>query len=162
MANRSYTTANGILAAARELGLNETSFHQLPGGRAQALLDRIFDSFAIGGRGDRNRQWLWNDLREPCFALPGPRDLDVLLALGPPSTPVWLVVEDFAGDKQGPPFWVFEATLTGALTTLKNHHLLEHYIVSRPLTWLVGENHHDTLFAAGDHAISLLQTLARA
>ena len=154
-----YATANSMLAAARALHLDEASFHQLPGGRAQEVLDRVLDSFTAGGRGERRRHWLWNDLREPRFFAADRHDLDVLLALGPPTTPVWVIVEDFSNAKEGPPFWVFEATLAAAVATLKNHHLLEFYVVSRPLTWLVGENHHDLLFAAGEHAIGVLRDL---
>jgi hypothetical protein len=91
----------------------------------------------------------------------GPHELDVLLTFGPPETPVWLVVEDFGRMKDGPPFWIFEATLAAAVATLKNHHLLEFYVVSRSLTWLVGENHHDVLFAVGEHAVSVLGEIAR-
>jgi hypothetical protein len=157
MTKPAYATADSILAAARELELDEGSFHQLPGGRAQELLDGVLDSFVTGGRGERRRHWLWSDLREPYFFATGRHDLSVLLALGPPTTPVWVIAEDFSGAKQGPPFWVFEATLAAAVATLKNHHLLEFYVVSRPLTWLVGENHHDVLFAAGEHAIGVLR-----
>jgi hypothetical protein len=85
----------------------------------------------------------------------------VLLTFGPPETPVWLIVEDFGGTKQGPPFWIFEAALAGVVATLKNHPLLEFYVVSRSLTWLVGENHHDVLFAAGEHAVAALRDIVR-
>jgi hypothetical protein len=161
MANRPYATANSILAASRECGLDDTSFRQLPGGRAQELLDSVLESFTTRGCANRMRYWLWEDLRSPHLSLAAPHELNALLKLGPPTTPVWLIVEDWDGTKRGSPFWVFEATLAAAVSTLKNHHLLEFYIVSRPLTWLVGENHHAVLFAAGEHAISVLQTIDR-
>jgi hypothetical protein len=161
MARRRYATANGILAAARECGLDEASFHQLPGGRAQELLDSVLDSFTTRGRVSRMHYWIWEDLRPPTLSLPAPDELGVLLTLGPPSTPVWLIVEDWDGTKRGAPFWIFEATHAAAIAMLKNHHPLEFYIVSRPLMWLVGENHHDVLFAAGEPAISVFQTIGR-
>ena len=161
MANRSYATANSILAAARECDLEEASFHQLPGRRAQGLLDRVLESFTTRGLGNRNSSWLWEDLRDPSFSLAGPHEIRTLLALGTPDTPVWPIVEDFDGTKQGTPFWVFQATLAAAIATLRNHHLLEFYIVSRSLDWLVGENHHDVLFAAGDHAVAVLRDIGR-
>ena len=157
MARRSYATANNLLAAARELGLDDAALHQLPGARAHAVLDQILDAFTTEGRAGRDRHWLWNDLRDPSTFLIGPRNLDVLLELGPSSTQVWLIAEDFARKKPRAPFWVFEATLSAAVATLQNHHLLEFYVVSRAMTWLVGENHHDVLFAAGEHAIEVLK-----
>jgi hypothetical protein len=72
---------------------------------------------------------------------------------------VWLIVEDWARARQGPPFWLFEATLAGAIARLQNHHRLEFYLVSRSFDWLVGENHHAVLFAVGDHAVSVLDAL---
>jgi hypothetical protein len=161
MANRSYATANSILAAARECDLEEASFHQLPGGRAQSLFDRVLESFTTHGLGKRSHRWLWEDLRDPHLSVAGPVELGALLSLGQPETPVWLIVEDVDRTKQGAPFWVFEATLAAAVMTLKSHHLLEFYIVSRSLTWLVGENHHDVLFAAGEHAIAVVRAIAR-
>ena len=160
MPRRSYETANGLLAAARQLGLGEACFHQLPGSRALPLLDQIFDTFTTAGRGCRTRQWLWNDLRPPSCFLRGRHDLTLLNRLGPPDTPVWVIVEDFASTKRNAPFWAFEATLSAASATLDNHHLLEFCIVSRALTWLCGENHHDVWFAAGDHALAVFDDLA--
>jgi hypothetical protein len=40
------------------------------------------------------------------------------------------------------------------LLALDNHHLVEFYVVAHSWEWLVGENHHDVLFAVGDHAIA--------
>lgn len=159
MPRRSYQTANGLLAAAREIGLAQRDFHQLPGSRALPLLDQIFDTFTVGGRDGRSRQWLWNELRSPCGFLQGRHDLRLLNRLGTPNTAVWLVAEDFSSTKRATPFWMFEATLSAAAATLANHHLLEFYVVSRPMTWLCGENHHDVWFAAGDHALSAFRDL---
>jgi Family of unknown function (DUF6756) len=161
MANRSYATANSILAAARECNLDEDSFHQLPGWRAQGLLDRVLESFTTRGLRSRSNPWLWEDLRDPTISLAGQHEIRTLLALGAPETPVWLIVEDFGRTKQSTPFWVFEATLAAAIATLENHHLLEFYLVSRSLDWLVGENHRAVLFAAGDHAVAVLRDIGR-
>jgi hypothetical protein len=160
MANPAYATANSILASARECNLAQASFRQLPGARAEAVLDAVLATFTTGGVGNRGRLWIWEALRDPQFSVVGQRELESLLILGSPDTPVWLVVEDFDGTKQDSPFWVFEATLEAAVATLKNHHLLEFYIVSRALTWLVGENHHNVLFAAGGHAVAAFQRIA--
>lgn len=158
MERRAYATANSILAAARKCGLDDTTFRQLPGWRAAGLLDAVLDAFTAHGRRNRDRYWLWEDLREPHVSMKGSRELGWLFELGPGETPVWLIVEDFDGEKRGAPFWLFEATLAAAVATLENHHLLEFYIVSRSLEWLVGENHHDMVFAVGDHAIDVLRS----
>ncbi|HEY8947143.1 MAG TPA: DUF6756 family protein, partial [Polyangiaceae bacterium] len=117
--------------------------------------------FTTRGLRSRTSSWLWEDLRDPTISLAGRREIRTLLALGAPDTPVWLIVEDFGRMKPGTPLWVFEATLAAAIATLENHHLLEFYIVSRSLDWLVGENHHDVLFAAGDHAVTVLRDIGQ-
>jgi hypothetical protein len=160
MANSAYATANSILASARECNQAQASFRQLPGARAEAVLDAVLATFTTSGVGNRGRLWIWDDLRDPQFSVVGQLELESLLILGSPDTPVWLVVEDFNRTKRDSPFWVFEATLEAAVATLKNHHLLEFYIVSRALTWLAGENHHNLIFAAGDHAVAALQKIA--
>lgn len=158
MARQSYATANSILGAARELGLGDGSFHQLPGWRAAELLDRILDTFTNRGRGDRFKRWIWNDLLEPSAFVQ--TDQNLLLRFGTASELVWLITEDFLSTKQGPPFWLFEGTLGAVSATLDNHHLLEFVVVSQPLTWLAGQNHHDVWFASGAPAVAVLEHLS--
>src|SRR5258706_13553318 len=133
MARPAYETANGLLAAARDAKLDESSFHQLPGWRAAELLEQVLDAFTRTGRGGRMRYWIWEDLREPSLFLRGARDLELLATLAPPSSRAWLIAEDFEGAKARPPFWFFEATLGAIAITLRNHHSLEFYVVSQDL-----------------------------
>jgi hypothetical protein len=158
MARDSYATANSILGASRELGLRDVDFQQLPGWRAVELLDRVLDAFTNRGRGDRFERWIWNDLLEPNAFLQ--TDLNLLLRFAAPGDRVWLMTEDFGSNKEGPPFWLFEGTLGAVSATLDNHHLLEFVVVSQPLTWLVGQNHHDIWFASGAPAVAVLQGLS--
>lgn len=158
MARKSYATANGILAAARELGLGESAFHQLPGWRAVELLDRVLDAFTDRGRGERLKRWIGNDLRDPYASFQ--TDQNLLLHFGSPGDVVWLIAEDFSSAKQGPPFWIFEGTLDAVSATLDNHHLFEFSVVSQSLSWLVGQNHHDVWFSSGSHAVAVLQRIS--
>jgi len=158
MARESYATANSILGAARELGLGDRSFSQLPGWRAAELLDRVLDTFTSRGRGARLKRWIWNDLLDPTAFFQ--TDQNLLLRFGTPSDLVWLITEDFGATKDGPPFWLFEGTLGAVSTTLDNHHLLEFLVVSQPLTWLAGQNHHDIWFASGAPAVAVLQRIS--
>ncbi len=159
MARSDYETANSLLKSARDCGLDDTSFRQVPSWRALEVLDQIFDAFTTQGRSARMRHWLWNDLRQPCLSLSAPHGLIDLQRLGDPTTAVWLVTEDFGATKRGTPFWLFESTLFGAASVLQEHHLLEFYIVSRRLAWLVGENHHGIWFASGDEGVSWLEAV---
>ena len=69
MARAAYETANGLLAAARDAGVDESLFHQLPGWRANELLDQVLDTFTKQGRRGRLRYWMWEDFREPSLCL---------------------------------------------------------------------------------------------
>jgi len=160
MARAAYETANGLLAAARDAGVDESLFHQLPGWRANELLDQVLDTFTKQGRRGRLRYWMWEDFREPSLCLPNGHDIALLTTLGSGTSRVWLIVEDFSDSKAGAPFWLFEATLDAIALVLRNHHHLEFYVVSRDLTWLIGQNHHDCWFAAGKHALATLQPMA--
>ncbi len=157
MGKQSYETANSLLSAAKSCGLTETSFHQLPGWRAERVVEDVLDAFTNRGKSGREPRWLGNDLREPTTTLTSAQNL--LLEIAPAETPVWLIAEDFAATKSGAPYWVFEGTLAGVSATLDNHHLLEFSVVSRALTWLVGQNHHDVWVAAGAEAIAALRRL---
>lgn len=160
MARAAYETANGLLAAARDAGVDETLFHQLPGWRANELLDQVLDTFTRQGRRRRFRYWMWEDFREPSRSLSTGHDIALLATLGSGTSRAWLIVEDFADSKAGAPFWLFEATLDAIALVLRNHHRLEFYVVSRDLTWLIGRNHHDCWFVAGEHAVATLQPMA--
>lgn len=166
MARGRYETANGLLGVARECGLDETAFGQVPGGRALGILDEIFDAITTSGWRARRQSWLWENLRPPYLSLYAGAGLDDplnrLVDLGAPATPVWLVTEDFASTKRGTPFWLFEGTLAGVTSVLQRHHLLEFYVVSRPLTWMVCENHHDVWCAMGREAMSWLEGVREA
>lgn len=42
------------------------------------------------------------------------------------------------------------------MRVLGEHHLFEYFIVGWHLEWMVGENHHDVLFAVGEPLASKL------
>ena len=161
MARSIYATPNGILAAARECGVTRSRLRQETSNRALALFERLLELFTKNAAKNRKANWFWDDFREPNLSVHRRADEDALLALGSAATPVRLLVEDSGRRKRGPAFWVFEATLDAAARTLDNHHLLEFYLVSRHLDWLIAENHHDVLIGVGDRAVAALHRFAQ-
>ena len=152
---RVFATANSVLAAARAGGLDDAAFRQVGAAKAAGVIARVRGTFA-GGEAPPAGGPLWTRLRGLELPAAEPHELSALLALGPPDTPVFLLVEDWERPKPGWPFWVFEATLAAAVATLDNHALLEFYLVARSFDWLVAENHHNVLIVAGDQAASAL------
>jgi hypothetical protein len=153
-----FATANSILQAARDRGFDDTAFRQVSAAKASDVIGRVHATFGAGRRAGEARP-LWERLGEPSASRGGPHELSALLGLGPAHMPVLLLVED-PGAKQADPLWVFEASLAAAIATLENHHGLEYYIVPRSFEWLITENHHNVLIAAGRDAASVLARIS--
>jgi len=155
---RVFATANSILEAARDGGLDDAAFHQISDTKAADVIRDVRETFTSHGRATRGAAPLWKALREPTAALSASHELSALLGLGPAET-VFLLVEDW-GAIQEEPLWVFATTVAGAVATLENHHGLEYYIVARSFDWLVAENDHNVLIAAGADAASVLARIS--
>ncbi len=159
MSNSLHSTADTMVAAAREAGLGETGLRRVPDGDATLLVRRIRDAFGLGPVHTASVP-LWTSLRAATLPASAPHQLVALRDLGPAYTPVFLLVEDWGrSERQG--LLAFETTLGGAVATLENHHLIEFYIVPPSLAWLVAENDHNILLVAGDHAVSVLTGVGR-
>ena len=154
-----FDTPNDILATARECGYGKTQFRQLTGRDGLAVVDRFLEAFTVRGVANRASVWLWEKFREPSVSVSGPVGLEVLLAFAPADTRIWLLVEDESQRKRKAPFWAFDATLTAAIGTLRNHHSVEFYIAGRSFEWAIAENHHDVLIGVGSRAATFVQTL---
>jgi hypothetical protein len=80
-----------------------------------------------------------------------------LVAIVPDATvTAWFVVED---DSVQNGFALFEAQTTAIERVISECSCFEYYIVSKRLTWLVGENHHDVVFAVGTPVANRLSRL---
>ena len=42
------------------------------------------------------------------------------------------------------------------MAILDELHFVEFYLVERKFKWLLGENHHNVVFASGEHAVNAL------
>lgn len=111
---------------------------------------------------NHRRPWFWDDLAEPVRVLTGASRLEALLSVAPADAAVYLVVEDDERGDGGSGYWMFEGSLGGVLSALRQHHLVEVYIMSRKLEWLIAENHHDALVGTGEFAVRALDRLGAA
>lgn len=161
MSRSLYETPNEVLETARELGFGKSDICMVPGWQAVEIVDRFVERFAQNGKRWGYPYWIWEKLVEPRFGLPWSEDLKPLRELGSPEMPIWLIVEDNSNNKEGAPFWLFETMLPVATETLMNHYYIEFYICSKDFSWMIGQNHHDFLFASGDHAIAFLEALQK-
>lgn len=74
MTRKRYETPNGLLHVAKELGIDDASFHQLPGWRAEGLLDPMLDTFTK--QGSQNRRTM--DLERPPRSFHVPTEIESL------------------------------------------------------------------------------------
>jgi hypothetical protein len=90
--------------------------------------------------------WWWEHFRQIATTAQTEQGWKLLPELVPCSTEsVWLITEeDDAGNHQ-----VLETTAVWASRILGECYAFEYYLVAKDLSWLVGENHHDVVFAIG-------------
>ena len=154
-----YETANKILAAARELEIEHIRFRQVSGQRFAAILNSVLTTFTRGGTRNNDALWLWEDLKGPTCSLVQSCGPDILRQVTDAATPVWLITEDWDRTKRHGNYWLFEGEFGAVLDVLENVHHLEYYIVARKFDWLLLENHHDVIVAAGEWAVQRLNAI---
>jgi hypothetical protein len=155
-----------LAPAAAAAGLEPVRFRPVERSRWRGLLGDILDRFTRGGRAGPPRTWLWSDLKVaevPHLRLVEPSESLRVLPLVISGAPrVWFIAEDFSGQKRHGAFWLFETDAEAVVCVLGEHHLFEYYVVDSHLEWMVGENHHNLLFAVGEPAASRLLAVGAA
>lgn len=152
-----YETPNSILQSAAELNLPAAEFRQLGPRAWKPVFRKVFERFATTH--DTDMLWLWEFLRQPYPSVELGYALPVIERLFAPDTAVWLIVEDWHGDKKHGNYWVFESTYGTAVAVLENFHFVEYYLVDRRLEWMLLENHHGYVIGVGEPALSLVREL---
>lgn len=145
------------MEAASAADIPPERFQPVGQARWRGLLADILDRFTK----HRDRHpWIWDDLKvaPSTLALGAPAEsLRVLPLVLPERTPVWLLAEDYSGGKRAGAFWLFDTDTDAVVPVLGEHPLFEYAVVGRHLEWLVGENHHNVIFAVGEPVASRLE-----
>lgn len=121
----------------------------------------MLDRFTTLGANGIETGWWWEHLKGPTTSRTVGDALAVLDGTLPPDASVWLLVEDYPADgsqKRIGRHWVLEADVRSALRVLTDVHYVEYYLVDRKCEWLVCENHHGVLVAAGVLAVNWIDT----
>ena len=94
----------------------------------------------------------WEHLREPCSAWATEHAYRHLPRLAPnPDADCWLITGLDDAENRA----VFHCTPATAAAVIAECPCFEYAVVDPGLTWMVIENHHDVLIAAGDAAARL-------
>jgi hypothetical protein len=123
--------------------------------QGRIIFDEALRNFVKGG----DRRWWWESFKLPHVS----RHFNTgdgwrrLAEIAPdPNELVWFIAEE---DRL--PFYpVFEMTPSDASLILGECYAFEYYLVSKNFDWLIGENHHDTMFAVGDDVSATLSTVS--
>ena len=141
-----------VLAAARRQGLRVRT---VPNARQQ--FDRALRTFT----GGVDAQWWWEHLQPEAVFRHFDQDdgFRYLHKIVPdPDRLVLFVVED----DEEPFFPVLEASPRTAQSIVAESFAFEYYLVDSEFRWMVGENHHSSLFAIGSPAADRLRELKAA
>jgi hypothetical protein len=151
------TAAAWIEDAAATLDLSPSELLVLTATDAAELIRSVGPRFVD----DPTRRWWWERLRRPNASLlhvADGRGFDLVASLVPSACErVLLVACDGA-----PPMWpVFDVARGSLAPVLGQCPPFEYLILAGDHSWLMGENHHDVVFAAGDGVVERFRALVR-
>jgi hypothetical protein len=137
--------AQEIEEARNTLRLSETDPHILPDEEGTKVYKTAEQRFVTMP----GRTWWWEAFRFPATSVyfDDGKGWERLTQLVPSaSEKVWFIVgED--GSRYGP---VYETSTEVVQQVLGECYPFEYYLVAKDFSWLIGENHHDVMFAIGE------------
>lgn len=140
---------NEIENAAKALNVPPSYFRNVGPLPWKHISSQVAYQFLVRGELQIANTWWWECMKAPVSALhvssgEGHRFLTLL---APPNEQAWLFAEETLNEQSKK--WVFEGRVREFQQILGECYLFEYYIVSKRGEWLVAENHHNVLFAAG-------------
>jgi len=144
-----------IASAARSLGVADSELRNVGPHRWQQILASIAEVFLAKGRSQVDNTWWWECLKQPVSWLTvesGPA-YRYLARLVPGGEVCWLLAEETLNGASKK--WVFEGRVDAIQRVLSECSYFEYYLVSKRRLWLLAENHHGVLIAAGSAAETL-------
>jgi hypothetical protein len=133
-----------IREAVRRLGLEDDEFAEVLDSEAR----RLFDSFLARFTGGVDMRWWWEHFTLPITTArfhDGKGFLRISELVPDPREKIWFVAED----DELPFFPVYDVTAAATQQVIGECYGFEYYLIAKDLTWLLCENHHDTMFAIG-------------
>jgi hypothetical protein len=133
-----------IESARRRLGFSADQLVEVNDDEARALTAAFLSRFT----GGVDARWWWEHFRLPVATatFADGKGFTRISALVPDAREkVWFVAED----DQVPYFPVYEATPADAQEVIGECYGFEYYLIAKDLSWLLCENHHDTMIAVG-------------
>jgi len=149
------TIVDEIGQAISRLGLNPASMRPLLPPQSETVYFAVLNHFVASG----DRKWWWEDFREPgrSITFEDGNGWTRVSDIAPDANePVWFIAED----DSFPHYPVFETTPEIASLVIGECYGFEYYLVAKDLSWLLCENHHNVMCAAGAAVEARLQNAA--
>jgi hypothetical protein len=130
--------------ARRRLGLSTNQFTEVGDGQARELTAAFLVRFTDG----EDVRWWWERFASQATSahVADGKGFTRISAIVPAvDEKVWFVAED----GELPYFPVYETTPAIAQQVIGECYAFEYYIIAKDLSWLLCENHHDSLIAVG-------------
>ncbi len=150
----SKTIRDEIDQAMLDLGLSDAQIRLLPDNEGLAVYTAAEEHFVDG----RNWRWWWEHFRLPSAwaYFSDDQGFRKLIDLVPSMTEkVWFIAEE-SKLKHSP---VYETDTAVVQEIIGNCYGFEYYLVAQDYRWLLGENHHSSLFAVGEPVKSNVEEL---
>lgn len=149
-----------IAEASRAAGITPDDLAPVRLTQYRQVLGRILDTFTTLGSREKNHLWLWENFKEPRYVIPAEPNHDLLGSLTNSGQRVWLVVEDWDGNKKDGNYWVFEGRIEAIEAVLKESFFFEYYIVEKNYAWLLCETHHNMLVGVGETVVEAMKAIS--
>jgi len=130
--------------ARRRLGLPPNQFAEIEDGQARELTAAFLSQFT----GGEDVRWWWERFTSPVASVrfADGKGFTRISAMVPNADEkIWFVAEDAVL----PYFPVYETTPALAQQIIGECYGFEYYIIAKDLSWLLCENHHDSIIAIG-------------
>jgi len=151
-------TRTDLTSAAKSLGI-AAELHLVEPHRYQGILEQIIAARTNLGPQAIDALWWWESLREPTFHAQPPDPLQTIESCVDVGELVWFIAEERETKLNGR-FWLYESNIRTVCSVLKKCPLIEYYVVSRRMDWILCENHHGYVIAGGNSAVGRLRASA--
>ena len=137
------------------LGVTDAQIRLVPDDEASVIIRGVESHFVTSS----GRRWWWEDFRGEFVSLhfPDGQGWRRLSELVPSAEEmVWFIVENIEPTN----FLVYETTVMVAQQVIGECSGFEYYLTPKGFAWLLGENHHDVVFAVGEPVVTTLIILS--
>ncbi|WP_309572335.1 DUF6756 family protein [Deinococcus sp.] len=141
-----------VIEAIKALSINPDTLVAVRLTQYEVVLDKILETFTTLGQRGKNNFWLWEHFRgqKAVYSAGDGNNLDALASLISDAKRVWFLTEEWEGNKGKGNYWGFEGSPASIVNVIRELHHFEYYIVAKDFSWLVCENHHNTLIGVGE------------